>query len=162
MSAASPLQSHFCDRQGLAPSSVARSGHAKTAPAHSPHTTESGIPIGRRNAPRLRLSVPAKFVSLYGTHNCILVDLSCSGAQVGLEQPLDVNETGFLQVAKLELFCDVVRKAQGPNGGVNGLLFDPPLKDQDVLDMRAFAESYQVDEFQWLRSQAKKWVTGSI
>ncbi|WP_298308491.1 PilZ domain-containing protein [uncultured Erythrobacter sp.] len=161
MSAVSPLRRQFSDPEGLAAAGIASSDHAKTVRTPLLHTTECGIPIGRRGAPRLRLSVPAKFVSLYGTHTCILVDLSCTGAQVGLEEPLDVSETGFLQIAGEELFCEVVRRAQGPKGGVNGLLFDPPVAHQDVLTIRHFAETYQAEEFSWLRSQAKQWVTGS-
>lgn len=119
-------------------------------------------PVGRRGSARLRLSIPAQLISLYGSYRCILIDLSCSGAQVGLEEPLDENETVFLQIAGLELFCEVVRAAQGPNGGVNGLVFDPPLLDQDVLDMRTYAESYRADDLRGLRSEVKDWVNGVV
>ena len=120
------------------------------------------IPVGRRGAARLRLSLPAKLVSLYATHRCILIDLSCTGAQVGLEDPLDKNETAFLQIADAELFCEVVRKAQGSNGGINGVLFDPPLVDQDVLDMRAFADTYQAEVLRGFKAEVKDWVDGVI
>lgn len=120
------------------------------------------VPAGRRGAPRLRLSIPARLVSLYSSHRCILIDLSCTGAQVGLEQPLNMDDTALIQIAGLEIFCEVVRSAQGPNGGVNGLVFDPPLREQDVLDMRAYAESYQANELQGLRSEVKDWVNGVV
>lgn len=123
---------------------------------------DAGIPVGRRAAPRLRLSIPAKLVSLYGTHRCILIDMSCTGAQVGLEKPLAVDETAILQIAGQELFCEIVRISQGPKGGVNGLAFDPPLEAQDVLDMRAYAEGYQLDELRGLRSEVKDWVEGTV
>jgi len=79
-----------------------------------------------------------------------------------LEEPLDKDETAFLKIASGELFCEVVRKAQGANGGINGVLFDPPLTDQDVLDMRAFAETYQADHLRELRAEVKDWVDGVI
>ena len=144
------------------PSSKVRTlRHVSEPVPHAPIDPAS-IPVGRRGAARLRLSLPAKLVSLYGTHRCILIDLSCTGAQVGLEEPLDKNETAFLQIAGAELFCGVVRKAQGANGGVNGVLFDPPLVDQDVLDMRAFAETYQDDVLRGLKAEVKDWVDGVI
>lgn len=129
-------------------------------PANVPEVASA--PIGRRGAPRLRLSIPAKVISLYGTTRCILLDLSTSGAQLGLEEPLQVEETVFLHIAGYELFCEVVRLAYGPNGGVNGLVFDPPLQNQDVLNMRAYAESYQAEELRGLRSEVKDWVAGAI
>jgi hypothetical protein len=79
-----------------------------------------------------------------------------------LEKPLDIDETAFLQIAGQELFCEVVRIAHGAKGGVNGLAFDPPLEDQDVLDMRRFAETYQANELRGLRSQVKAWVDGVL
>lgn len=128
----------------------------------NPATKALPIPVGRRGAARLRLSLPATLVSLYATHRCILIDLSCTGAQVGLEAPLESNETAVLQIAGVELFCEVVRTAHGDKGGVNGLLFDPPLEDQDVLDMRAFAENYQEDDLHALKSEVRDWVQGII
>ncbi|MEP1422552.1 MAG: PilZ domain-containing protein [Erythrobacter sp.] len=125
-------------------------------------TTDLGVPVGRRAAARLRLAIPARLVSLYGTHRCILIDLSSTGAQLGLEKPLAAKEAGFLQIAGQELFCEIVRTDQGPNGGINGLVFDPPLIEQDVLDMRRFAEHYELDELRGLKSEVKDWVEGTV
>ncbi|MEM1052748.1 MAG: PilZ domain-containing protein [Pseudomonadota bacterium] len=118
--------------------------------------------VGRRGAPRLRLSIPAQFISLYGTFRCILIDLSCSGAQLGFAEPLDKGETGFLHIGGLEVFCEVVREAKGPNGGMNGLLFDPELANADVLQVRHFAEQYAEHELRRLRSEVKDWVNGTF
>lgn len=122
--------------------------------------TQERIPVGRRKSPRLRLSIPARFISLYGTHRCILMDLSRTGAQLCMERPFRIDETGLLEIANREVFCEVVRKDQGKNGGINGLVFDPPLEEQDVLDIRRYAETYQVDEMQALRSEVRDWVHG--
>ena len=135
---------------------------AQLQPVPDSREEDAAIPTGRRGAPRLRLSLPAKLVSLYGTHRCILIDLSRTGAQVGLEKTLAVNETGFLQIAGLELFCEVVRTAEGPSGGVNGLVFDPPLDDQVVLDMRSYGDNYDEDDLRGLRDEVKDWVNGVI
>ncbi|MEO1221921.1 MAG: PilZ domain-containing protein, partial [Pseudomonadota bacterium] len=127
-------------------------------PAPSAAPVEPSVPIGRRGAARLRLSIPAKLVSLYDTHRCILIDLSSTGAQIGLQKPMEIEQKAFLQIAGLELFCEVVRTAHGANGGVNGLSFDPPLEDEDVLDVRRFAESHEADEVRALRSEVRAWV----
>ena len=124
--------------------------------------TEDGIPVGRRSAPRLRLAIPARLISLYGHYRCILIDLSSTGAQLGFETPLDTGETAILEIAGRELFCDIVRKDEGPNGGTNGLTFDPPLSEEMVLDMRRFAETYELDELRGLRSEVKDWVEGTV
>lgn len=130
--------------------------------ANGGFTTEDGIPVGRRSAPRLRLAIPAKLISLYGHYRCILIDLSSTGAQLGLATPLDVGETAILEIAGRELFCDIVRKAEGLNGGTNGLTFDPSLSEKMVLDMRRFGETYQSDELRGLRSEVREWVEGTV
>lgn len=124
--------------------------------------TSEALAIGRRAAPRLRLSIPGKLISLYDTRRCIVIDLSCTGVQLGLENPLAIYETAVLQIAGQDLFGEVVRLAEGPNGGVNGIQFDPPLEEQDVLDMRAFAERYQRDELRKLHSEVRDWVEGAV
>lgn len=119
------------------------------------------VPVGRRGAPRLRLSIPASLISLYDRRRCILIDLSCTGAQIGLGQPMREGESVVLQVAGIEPFADVVREAKGPNGGVNGLLFDPPISERDVLGVRTYSERYEKDELRALRGEVRKWVTGA-
>ena len=66
-----------------------------------------------------------------------------------------------LEVGGLEPFGEVVRCAVGPNGGTNGISFDPPITKQQVLRIRAFAESYQEDELRSLRNEVRRWVLGS-
>lgn len=133
-------------------------------PLHSSHAIEpsrTGIKAGRRTAPRLRLSIPARLVTRYDTRNCILVDLSCTGAQVGLENPLREGDAGVLQIGGVEPFAEVVRATRGALGGTNGLLFDPPLSEEEVLAMRAFSERYRLDEIRALREEVRRWVSGA-
>ena len=125
------------------------------APKHDP------IPIGKRSAARLRLSIPANLVSRYSTQRCILIDVSSTGAQVGLEEPLDLQETAILQIGDMEPFGEVARTLRRKNGGINGFRFDPPLDPDDVLKIRAFAENYEREELSALRDEVRKWVGGT-
>lgn len=134
------------------------------APLSSSHAIDpcrTGIQAGRRSAPRLRLSIPARLVTRYDTRKCILIDLSCTGAQVGLEEPLGRDDAAVLQIGGIEPFAEVVRCVRGPQGGVNGLLFDPPLRDEEVLAVRSYSERYRLDEIRALREEVRRWVSGS-
>lgn len=132
------------------------------APKPDREPATSPIPIGKRGAARLRLSIPAKLVSRYANHRCILIDLSATGAQVGLEEPLNLEETAILEIGGIEPFGEVVRCERSKNGGINGLRFDPELSDADVLKVRAFAENHERDELRSLRSEVRNWVDGLL
>lgn len=119
------------------------------------------VPVGRRSAPRLRLSIPATLISLHGHRRCILIDLSCTGAQVGLEMPLRMGEGAVLQIAGIEPFGEVVRRVEGQHGGVNGLVFDPPITEDEVLGVRAYSERFRDDEMRALRDEVRRWVMGT-
>ncbi|UAB77899.1 PilZ domain-containing protein [Erythrobacter sp. SCSIO 43205] len=127
---------------------------ASSAPPAAP------IPVGKRGAARLRLSIPGTLVSRYATHRCIVIDVSCTGAQVGLEEPMELRETAILQIGDVEPFCEVVRTVRRQNGGINGVRFDPPIENDDVLKIRAYAENYEREEMQALRAEVRKWVDG--
>lgn len=116
--------------------------------------------IGRRDAPRLRLSIPARLIGIYASHRCILVDLSRSGAQIGLQTPLKTGEGAFLQLAGIDQFGTIVRCSNGPFGGANGLEFEVPLNDDDVLAMRQYAETFRDEEYRALRTEVQEWVSG--
>lgn len=117
--------------------------------------------IGRRGAARLRLAIPARFMATHSMRACILLDLSRTGARVALgSAPLRVGEAGYLIVTQFELFASVVRAAPGFDGGINGLVFEEPLTDQQVLAIRHHAETYEASERDSLREQVRRWVTG--
>jgi hypothetical protein len=125
-----------------------------------PLVRETADMIGRRSAARLRLSIPARFISLDGYSECILIDLSETGAQIVLAEPLRRGALGYLQVARLEAFAEAVRRVQGLRGGVNGLVFDDRLDPEAVLAVRRHAESFLQREQAALRDQVRRWVTG--
>ena len=112
--------------------------------------------IGRRNAARLRLSVPAKFTTLYEARDCTLLDVSRTGARVVLDQPLVLDDAGLLRCSGVEVFAFVTRE----QSGVNGLEFDLPLTDAQVLAIRSFSEDFESDPQRSVWSEARAWVTG--
>lgn len=118
------------------------------------------MPIGRRSAPRLRLSLPARLVTISDTRRCILIDLSRSGAQIGLERPLKSGADVFLQIADIDQFGIVRRQAHGLMGGLNGIEFDDRLTDKHVISMRHYADTFQEEANRALRREASNWVSG--
>ncbi|NCP13323.1 MAG: PilZ domain-containing protein [Sphingomonadales bacterium] len=126
----------------------------------SPDASSTAATVGRRAAARLRLSIPARFISTKGTHECVLIDLSSTGAQIAMAAPLPCGEAGFLKVAGLEVFGEAVRFVPGLGGGVNGLMFDDLLPHDAVLSVRRHAETFQQREHQALLDQVRSWVTG--
>ncbi|MEL6541006.1 MAG: PilZ domain-containing protein [Pseudomonadota bacterium] len=113
--------------------------------------------VGRRGAPRLRLSIPGKLITVSETQRCALLDLSRTGAQIGLAKPLTVGTAGFLRFAEFEVFGSVIRSTQGGNG----LEFDVEMPDEDILTTRRFAEKYEFDERKALMEEVRAWVTGA-
>lgn len=126
----------------------------------SPPGSEPSDTVGRRAAPRLRLAIPARFISTDGTHDCVLMDLSSTGARIALAKPLREGAAGYLKIAALELFGEAVWCEHGHGGGVNGLVFDESLAHQQVLAVRHHAETYAERERLALRDQVRRWVTG--
>ncbi|MEM7703864.1 MAG: PilZ domain-containing protein [Pseudomonadota bacterium] len=113
--------------------------------------------VGRRGAPRLRLSIPGRLITVSQTQRCVLLDLSRTGAQIGLAKPLTVGEAGFVRFAEFEVFGTVIRSAQGSNG----IEFDVEMPDGDILATRRFAEEYELDERKALMEEARAWVMGT-
>ena len=122
---------------------------------------DPAVPIGRRGAPRLRLSIPARLVTLTDTPRCILINLSRSGARIGLREPLHKRAEVILTVAGLDQFGWVVSSEKGANGGTNGIQFEAPLFDYEVLAIRDYAESMEDEENRALRREVRDWVAGS-
>lgn len=118
------------------------------------------VKTGRRHVSRLRLSIPARLVSVYDTQRCILIDISRGGAQVGLAEPLRVGDGACLQIAGFEPFGEVLRRDLTAMGGVNGIAFDDELTDDQVLQIRAFSETFQKEEKQALLNEVRQWVRG--
>lgn len=112
--------------------------------------------VGRRGSARLRLSVPAKLQTTLRTLDCVLVNISRTGARIALEYPLEIGEFAVLKCARLEEYADVVRC--GP--GHNGLQFDRPLSKEQILALRAHSENAELEERHAFRREVRNWVTG--
>ncbi|SHN64678.1 PilZ domain-containing protein [Erythrobacter sanguineus] len=125
-----------------------------------PHESPFPRPAGRRSAPRLRLAIPVRLVATYATETCVLLDLSRSGARIGLARPLPCGDCAYLQIAGIEAFAEVVRRDPGVAGGVNGLVFDQSLPDAAVLAVRRHAETFEQREREAFRDQVRRWVKG--
>ena len=132
-----------------------RASHRANSPSTGP-----GNKVGRRNAARLRLSVPAQLVSRYDTRRCILLDLSRTGAQVWIDEPLSAGEALFLKIAGIEAFGTVTRRIARERGASHGIVFDDPISDDEVLKVRAHAEVVEIEERRALRKEARTWVRG--
>lgn len=111
---------------------------------------------GRRSAPRLRLSLPARLITIDGNQPCILLNLSRSGAQVALFEALRTGESAVLRCASIDVFGDIVRCEIG----LNALRFETELRDENVLAIRRYADSYAENERRSLVETARNWVTG--
>lgn len=118
--------------------------------------------VGRRGSARLRLAIPARFVSLYSTQPCILLDISRTGARMALGTPLSQGQSGFIDLGRFEVFGAIVRMERHHGGGVNAMVFDDPLPKAHVLEIRKFAEDFELREHAALRDQVRRWVAGEI
>ena len=117
---------------------------------------DSSNPVGRRAAPRLRLSLPARFVAIEGTHKAILLNVSRSGALIAILNTVRKGEGGFLECGKLNAFCIVTRS----EFSLNAVQFEEPLSAEEVLDIRRYYENFEEREKRLLIETARKWVTG--
>ena len=112
--------------------------------------------VGRRLAARLRLSLPARFVAVERTHQCILLNLSRSGAKIAILDNVQEGESGILHCGDLEVFAVIVRS----EFSLNALQFEEEISDKQVLDMRRYHESFEERERRQLIETARKWVNG--
>ncbi|QIQ85505.1 PilZ domain-containing protein [Erythrobacter sp.] len=111
---------------------------------------------GRRSAPRLRVSLPARLISIEGNQPCVLMNLSRSGAQVAVLEAIRVGEGAVLRCGSLEVFGDVIRS----DFGLNAIRFEEEISDAQVLDIRHYYETFEDRERRSLIDTARKWVTG--
>lgn len=133
-----------------------------TAAVHDTFLTQNdtATKVGRRASARLRLAVPARFVSVTATQACILLDVSRSGARIALARPAPCRQSGYIAIGWLEPFGMVVRSECLGDGGINAVAFDEPIGQTDVLAIRRYAEEFELRERQALRDQVRRWVAG--
>ncbi len=126
----------------------------------SPQSEPASSTAGRRAAPRLRLAIPATFVSIYGQHSCILMDLSRTGARIALRKAVVPGQSGYIAIGKLEIFGAIVRAERAEEMALNAMVFDDPISREAVLAVRSFAETLAERERRDLRDQVRRWVAG--
>lgn len=138
--------------EGCAPDRV-RSEPVKIEPRSQ---TSAISNIGRRAAPRLRLSLPAQLIAVEKAHTCILLNLSRTGAQVAILEAMREGEGAILRCGVINHFALVTRS----EFGLNALVFDEPLTDAVVLETRRYHENFEERERRALIETARKWATG--
>ena len=113
-------------------------------------------PVGRRRAPRLRVSLPARFVAIDRTHPCILLNISQTGAQIAILNSIREGESGVLECGRIKTFGLVVRSEVS----LNALHFDEELSYDDVIGIRRLYETYELRERRKLIETARRWASG--
>lgn len=111
---------------------------------------------GRRTAPRLRLSLRARLTAVEGVQECLLINISCSGAQLVLLEPLKVGEAAQLKCSMLDEFVIITRQ----DFRLNGVQFEAPVAKDMILQLRNYYETFDRRERRELTDAARKWVTG--
>lgn len=112
--------------------------------------------IGRRAAPRLRLSLPGQLVAVERVHRCIVLNLSRSGAQVAILDAMREGEGAILKCGVIDHFAIVTRS----EFGLNALEFEEPMSDAQVIEIRHHNENFEERERRALIETARKWVNG--
>lgn len=125
-----------------------------------PEQNDAPLPlVGRRAAPRLRLSLPAQLIAVEKAHTCILLNLSRTGAQVAILDAMRTGEGAILRCGRLINHFAIVTRTEF---GLNALEFDEPLTDETVLELRRYHENFEEREKRALIETARKWVTGDM
>lgn len=107
--------------------------------------------------PRVRLGIPAKVQLLHGLENCLLDDLSQTGARVTLAGSLPRPGAGVVvKAAGLDVFGNVVWS----HGARFGIVFEEPLPLHDVVNVRHIADSFGEHEASQMRRNARLFVQG--
>ena len=113
----------------------------------------------RRSEARVRLHIPARLILLTGVQQCMLEDLSVTGAALIPRDALPhVGASGILQCENLETFGTV----QWARYGRCGIMFDERLPLANVIALRHFADAYEQNERANFRERARAWVQGGI
>lgn len=126
-------------------------------PFHAGLVNGAFNPTGRRSAARLRISLPARLISIEETHRAILLNISRSGAQIAIINALREGEGGMLECGSLKAFGVVTRS----EFSINALHFEEPISQEAVLEMRRYYETFEERERRKLIETARRWVNGS-
>jgi PilZ domain len=111
---------------------------------------------GTRHFNRLRLGVPAKLVLTHETRNCLIDDISCTGARLRIGLVLAEQQSVVLAFHELKLFGAVMWL----HGSECGLRFDRPLDPEDMQGMLWIKENREVYDRICQTGHAMDWADG--
>ena len=112
--------------------------------------------IGRREKSRLRTELRAKLDLVGGAKQCLLSDISKTGARIELSDPPHAGECAFLFAQGIEAFGTIVWRSHK----ACGLRFDEEIRDGQLIALRQSYEAIDKLEKQELTEFARKWVNG--
>lgn len=112
--------------------------------------------IGKRYFSRARLNIPARMMTFDGTTNCTLIDLSRTGARIGVRECPRVGAMVVIEGLPTELFGTVRWAASG----LFGFEFDAPLPLFRVIAMRYYADDENDRQKKAHLDYARTWAQG--
>ena len=112
----------------------------------------------RRATPRLRLHLPTRLILIDRNVECVLENLSQTGARLVTNKPPKVGEFGRLRCDLIDQYFDTV----WCDGSRIGVHFDEPLTSEELVEFRRFSDSFPDLQRRELMHQARRWVTGEL
>lgn len=113
-------------------------------------------PPGRRSNARLRLGIPGRLILTSGSRECLLNDISASGARVTVAEQPRSGGSAFLRFLEFEIFCEV----KWVRGSQCGLLFADRIPRKDLVRLREFSDSFVEHDRAARARQTHDWVMG--
>ena len=112
--------------------------------------------IGRREKSRLRLELRARLDIVGGIKQCLVTDISKTGARIEVDTPPRPGECCMLLADTLECFGTVVWRSNT----ACGLRFDEEIRDGQLIGLRHNSEVAADVEKREVKSFARKWARG--
>lgn len=119
------------------------------------HSSFGNKPGGRLGN-RLRLGVPASLVLTHETRDCLIDDISLTGARLRVARPLAKGQAVVLSFHELRLFAT----AMWSRDGECGLRFDQPLALEDMQGMLWIKQNRPLYDRMCRDSHAQDWSEG--
>jgi PilZ domain len=116
--------------------------------------THQPIIRGRREVSRAGLYVPAGFRLPEGKFDCLLEDVSQTGAKISLPFAASQRSFAILTCGPLDAFCTVIWTAHNKCG----LNFDELVPLEIVLELRSYAETYPARDHHAFERIAEEWL----
>ena len=113
---------------------------------------------GKRDFARARLNLPARLVTFSGTSDCVLIDLSRSGAKFGASESPRIGSMVVIEGLPIELFGTVKWSAPG----LFGFELETPLSLERVVALRHYADEEAARQEEAQLAYARDWVRGVV